>query len=56
MISGVIQVYMQGISFMAVQNMLLPFYGWRTIGGVIALVGGLIIAYDIIMLSSRKTA
>ncbi|SNQ59571.1 cbb3-type cytochrome c oxidase subunit I [Candidatus Methanoperedens nitratireducens] len=57
MISGVIQVYMQrlqGVSFIAVQNALLPFFGWRTIGGIIALAGGLIIAYDVLMLSRRE--
>lgn len=57
MISGVIQVYMQrlqGVSFIAVQNALLPFYGWRTVGGIIALIGGLIIAYDILMLHRRE--
>ncbi|NJD77022.1 MAG: hypothetical protein FIB08_07995 [Candidatus Methanoperedens sp.] len=57
-IAGIIQVYqqrMQGVSFMAVQNMLLPFYGWRTIGGVIALVGGIIVAYDLIVLSRPNT-
>lgn len=58
MISGVVQVYMQrmqGLSFLTVQNMLLPFYGWRMLGGIIAFVGGIIIAYDLIMLSSGKT-
>lgn len=57
MIAGVIQVYMQriqGVSFIAVQNALLPFFGWRTIGGIIALAGGLIIAYDVLMLSRRE--
>jgi nitric oxide reductase subunit B len=56
-LAGVVQVYLQrfqGMSFMAVQNMLLPFYGWRTIGGIITLIGGLIIAYDLLVLSRRK--
>ena len=43
------------MGFMEVQNMLLPFYGWRTIGGVIALIGGLIVTYDIILIGKKKT-
>lgn len=55
--AGIIQVYLQriqGVSFIEVQNMLLPFYGWRMIGGVIALAGGLVIAFDILMLGRSK--
>ncbi len=57
LLAGIIQVQMQrisGVSFMEVQNLLLPFYGWRMIGGVIALIGGLAVAYDIMMLSNKK--
>ncbi|HWR26718.1 MAG TPA: cbb3-type cytochrome c oxidase subunit I [candidate division Zixibacteria bacterium] len=42
LLAGIIQVQLQrisGMSFMEVQNILLPFYGWRTIGGVTALIG-----------------
>ena len=56
-IAGVVQVYLQrlqGVSFMEVQNILLPFYGWRTIGGLITLAGGLIVAYDFIMLYYKR--
>jgi cbb3-type cytochrome oxidase subunit 1 len=56
-IAGVVQVYLQrlrGVNFMEVQNILLPFYGWRTIGGLITLVGGLIIAYDFIILYHKR--
>jgi len=52
-----VQVYLQriqGVSFMDVQNMLLPFYGWRMIGGAIVLAGGLVIAFDMLMLGRNK--
>ncbi len=58
-IAGVVQVYLQrlqGVSFMEVQNILLPFYGWRTIGGLITLAGGLVIAYDFITLYRIRKA
>lgn len=53
LLAGIIQVQLQrlgGMSFMGVQNILLPFYGWRTIGGVIALAGGLVVGYDMTIL------
>lgn len=59
MIAGIIQVYiqrLQGESFMTVQNMLLPFYAWRTFGGVITITGGLIVAYDLVLLSRNNVA
>lgn len=55
--AGIIQVQMQrlsGMSFMEVQNSLLPFFGWRTIGGLIALIGGVVIAYDVIAIKYKK--
>ncbi|MCL7413056.1 MAG: cbb3-type cytochrome c oxidase subunit I [ANME-2 cluster archaeon] len=57
LLAGIIQVQLQrleGMSFMEVQNLLLPFYGWRTIGGVIALLGGLVVAYDMILLWRKR--
>lgn len=45
---------MSGVNFMEVQNILLPFYGWRTIGGLITLAGGLIVAYDFIKLYNKR--
>ncbi len=57
MIAGVIQVYQQrveGLSFMSVQNTLLPYFEWRLIGGLIAFAGGLLIAYDLILISTNK--
>lgn len=57
LIAGVVQVYLQrlqGVSFMEVQNILLPFYGWRMIGGLITLAGGFIIAYDFIILYNKR--
>jgi len=57
LIAGVIQVYQQrveGLSFMSVQNTLLPYFEWRLIGGLIAFAGGLLIAYDLILISITK--
>jgi len=57
LIAGVIQVYQQrveGLSFMSVQNTLLPYFEWRLIGGLIAFAGGLLIAYDLILISIIK--
>ncbi|MDD5616511.1 MAG: cbb3-type cytochrome c oxidase subunit I [Candidatus Methanoperedens sp.] len=56
-IAGVVQVYLQrlqGVSFMEVQNILLPFYGWRTIAGLITLAGALLITYDFIILYHKR--
>lgn len=58
LIAGVIQVYQQrveGLSFMSVQNTLLPYFEWRLIGGLIAFAGGLLIAYDLVCINMIKS-